>query len=175
MKLILRLFFVFLATMSWLAAAQLPDWSVRTGSGDSMTLNTLFAKHNGTLIAVVAATTQDSGQAQLKILLQAHQQLADSETNVAPVYHLNIIAGAPRLVQGFIRRGIAGEYDSPVTEDTVLLAFPDSNDSYVAQTGFEVDDIATWFWVDRSGQIVSSFKMIDSSKTSEFLAWYRSL
>ncbi|MFC3851917.1 hypothetical protein ACFOSD_03580 [Salinispirillum marinum] len=145
-----------------IAEGYLGDWAVQTGSGDSLTLHEALGSAPATLVAIVASNNQENGQTQQKDLLDMHQQLAEISDDLPPILHLSIIAGAPRLVHGFIRRGIAGEYASPVQEDDVLLMFTRDYNDFTAASGLAVDDYGTWVLVDEKGQILWSEKQTDA-------------
>lgn len=137
---------------------QLPNWTVQTASGDDRPLHDWLARQPNTLVAVVASTSQENGQTQQKALIAMQQQLLEATQALPDVLHLNIIAGAPRLVHGFIRRGIVGEYQAPVQEDHVLLMFPRNYNEYTSATEIDVDNYGTWLLVAEDGRILWSAK-----------------
>lgn len=137
---------------------QLPNWTVQTASGDDRSLHDWLAQQQSTLVAVVASTSQENGQAQQQALMNMHQQLLETMPELPTVVHLNIIAGAPRFVHGFIRRGIVGEYQAPVQEDQVVLMFPRNYNDYTATTGVDVDSYGAWLLVTNDGHILWSAK-----------------
>ena len=156
-----RLWLVLLFSLATLQAepvpnepqGQLGNWSVRSGDGETRPIHERLAGHQGTLNAIGASTDQDTGQAQQQAFLRTHQQLAEQGIDLPPIVHLNIIAGPPRLVQGFIRRGIVREYEEPVQADTIWLMFPDDYSDYERQTGLTVGERGYWVWVDAQGHI----------------------
>ncbi|WLD58502.1 hypothetical protein NFC81_01590 [Salinispirillum sp. LH 10-3-1] len=137
---------------------QLPNWTVQTASGDNRELHDWITAQPHTLVAVVASTSQENGQAQQQAMMNMHQQLLETTPALPAVLHLNIIAGAPRFVHGFIRRGIVGEYQAPVQDDQVLLMFPRNYDEFTAATAVGVDNYGTWFLVTDDGRILWSVK-----------------
>lgn len=143
-------------------APRIGDWSVRTAAGNELSVLTYLASTGGTLIALGASDSQEAGQAQQKAFLTTHQQLVQALTEqnlkTPPIVHFNIIAGPPRFVQGFIRRGIAREYDEPVQPEQIWLKFPADYNDYRIQTGLDVGDWGYWVWVDSQGRIAWSIE-----------------
>lgn len=140
------------------AQGQLGNWSVRSGDGDTLTIYERLEGTQGTLIALGASNSQEGGQAQQKAFLSTHQQLAERGFELPPIAHLNIIAGPPRLVQGFIRRGIVREYADPVQPGDIWLMFPDDYSDYEQRTGLVVSDRGHWVWVNSEGHILWSIE-----------------
>ncbi|MCH8552988.1 MAG: hypothetical protein LAT62_13710 [Natronospirillum sp.] len=152
MKKIIALLLLLTATAS-VADQRLPDWTARTGSGDEVRLHDRLADSSGTLLAIVASDSQENGQEQQRALLNTHQQLAEAMDDLPPVMHLTLIAGAPRLVHGFIRRGLAREYEAPVRDEDILMVFLSDYDNYTEPSGLTVDEQGTWVWIDGQGVI----------------------
>jgi hypothetical protein len=138
--------------------AQLGNWSVRSGDGETRPIHDRLAGNSGTLIALGASASQEAGQAQQQAFLRTHQQLAEQTNDLPPIVHLSIIAGPPRLVQGFIRRGIVREYDDPVQPEAIWLLFPDDYSDYERQTGLAVGESGYWVWVNSQGHIAWSIE-----------------
>lgn len=137
---------------------QLGNWSVRSGDGETLTIYERLEGEPGTLIALGASSSQEDGQAQQSAFLNTHQQLAERGFELPPIVHLNIIAGPPRLVQGFIRRGIVREYADPVQPGDIWLMFPDDYSDYEQRTGLVVSDKGHWVWVNNDGHILWSIE-----------------
>ncbi len=152
-----RVVFLFLVTLlsSSLSAQSLPDVSTRSAAGDRGGLRDFLSGTGTTLVALNLARTQENGEEQLERVLDTHTRLERlGVTRTQPILHINVIAGAPRLVHGLIRRGLAGEYRDPVQSEQIIVLFVDDVDEFAREVGVPVTTDPAWLAVRPDGRVV---------------------
>ncbi|TVQ24469.1 MAG: hypothetical protein EA383_11105 [Spirochaetaceae bacterium] len=138
-----------------LVGQTLPNSATRSAAGDRGDLHDFLAPSGLTLIALNLARTQENGEEQLEQVLQTHTRLATlGITRSTPILHVNVIAGAPRLVHGLIRRGLAGEYREPVQREQIIVLFVDDVDEFAREVGVPVTMQPAWLAVRPDGRVV---------------------
>lgn len=136
-----------------LAAQSLPDLATRSAAGTRGDLHEFLAP-GITLVALNLARTQENGEEQLERVLDTHTRLETlGVTRTLPVLHINVIAGAPRLVHGLIRRGLAGEYRDPVQSEQIIVLFVDDVDEFAREVGVPVTTDPAWLAVRPDGRV----------------------
>ena len=149
---LLLMFSVAVATsgLAETSQARLPDWQVRDGNNVDRSLHEALPS-DGQLLGVVISETAENGEMQLAALLRTQAEL--TAAGVEGIKHLHVIAGAPRLVQGFIRRGIRNAYADDFDEADILMVFPSDNEQWLADTDLAVTEQALWLWVEADAAI----------------------
>lgn len=133
------------------ADPRLPDWEVRDGENDDQILREVLSS-GYSLLGVVISETAENGEEQLQALLRTQAEL--EAEGIEGIRHLHVIAGAPRLVHGLIRRGIRGSYDDSFSRENILMAFTSDHAQWLERTGLEVTEQPLWLWLDSNGRIV---------------------
>ena len=147
---------------------RLPDWEVRDGHNEDRMLHELLPT-SGTLLGVVISETAENGEAQLHAILRTQSELKEAGVEAADILHLHVVAGAPRLVHGLIRRGIRGSYEDDFERARILMVFPGDHDQWLAETGLEVTESALWLRVDAEGYIDWSEREVGGETVSRLL------
>ena len=145
--------FVFLSVPD-IAPQTLPNEDTRNAAGDKGSLHEFLDSASETLVALSMAEDQDTGEEQLRALLETHRALdRDSRISNYSILHLSVITGAPWFVHGVIRRGLAAEYSSPVNDDEIIVLFIDDLDDFSATVGVPVARRPSWLLVSPDGSV----------------------
>lgn len=92
-------------------ASDFPALDTRAADGGRLSLPQDWPAGGQLLLAIALSDDQDNGSEQQQALVVWQQQLqAAAWPDRIPLYHVPVVVGAPRLVHGLIRRGLASSY-----------------------------------------------------------------
>ncbi len=149
-----RVIFALFLFSSVIWANQWPNLNERNLAGDRLELPELFADHTWQLVALALSDDQDVGSQQQQQLLQDQQWIqAQGWSDQWPIYQMPVIAGAPRLVQGLIRRGLAGSFPEDQDSALVVAIFLANAEQLTTPLGISMTEQGHWLLIDSQGMV----------------------
>lgn len=144
---------VLLLTSAW--AGQWPSLSERNLAGDRVSFPELFQAHAWQLVALALSDDQEVGARQQEALAteQAWLLAQGWPQAQAPIYQMPVIAGAPRLVHGLIRRGLTSSNPEGQDKALVVPIFLSDAEQLLQPLQLRMTDQAHWLLVDRTGVV----------------------